>query len=122
MKGTDAEGSGKVPEAAPSEENEPSPHDEEPKPEIHDDISMKGVKERDIEVGEEERNAFLSLSPAPAAQVGTRRLGMRRPRLDALEFSGQLCFSGSTEVAEPPVVRQKLLETLNSLIYTGAAM
>ena len=61
------------------------------------DAEMIDLEKLEIPVGEEERNAFLGISPNVKIPKKTRQLGARLGRLDRLEFSGNLCFSGESK-------------------------
>ena len=82
MNKKDNEGTGKAKERGPDDSGGPTLAEDEARIEDDGDISMAHLPIYDPVVDEPSRTAFLNLSPVPTAQVGTRRLGMRRPRLD----------------------------------------
>ncbi len=102
------------------DDDEYGPEDIEYSPDA--DIDMEDVDDGGILVGQDQRNAFLGLTPNPKIEKKTRMLGGRTARLDRLEYSGQLIFSGQSEVLHPRDIRQKLEETFHRLVYQGSIM
>ena len=80
--------------------------------------NMDPIDTTEIAVGHEARDNFLNLaSPAIEFEKKKRQLGARTGRLDRLEYSGSIVFSGQTDKLAPTAIRQKLLDTFQSLVY-----